>query len=311
MASALESTSLAKDIEKALPVVLPGSSSSLGRTELDSPPACFRFRDLPEELQSLIVRFCIPDWSIHLFRSAHHVCKAESGTRKQEVRYTARRSPAFQASLYQTDKHMRELSRGEASRNFVGLLSTGYLAVTSKSWKLNTDCACLPPEQRILMKQNSLSSVLHSVTTVHCWVSGFTNFDLDLLQVLPNLRVVVACSSRILFDDYIYGFASEDILIRHISDDALNKLAASGFDTLQMDIVKRLWEVNVAPIVEMKVEVGSGNMKFSFICIFRLYKAEAGRVASTVIYRCSSDKWKSMDDRGKISAFVGKSQRVQ
>lgn len=266
--------------------------------------AMFRLRDLPDELQLHVVHFCIPEWSMHLVRWAHHVRKAEEGVHKQELRYVSRRSTMFQPSLYLVDAHMTAQVREAAKSRFTGQLYTEYLATESKSWKLNSDCTCLSLVNRIHAKKDILSSILDHITTVNCWISGFMNFDRDLLQVLPNLQAVVARYRKRLFDGYIYGFGSEQLLIQHISEDAITSLFMPQVSSsAQMQTLLRLWAADIAAIIELQVDVGRSTMSFSFMAICCVVQASDSQISIKILRRYSMRQREQLDDRSKTKLY--------
>lgn len=273
-------------------------------TSLYDHSAPFPFRDLPEELQLHIITLSLPTWSLHLVRWAHHVCKAEAATHKQELRYIARRSNIFSPSLFLVDKHMKSQMRKAAKSAFTGQLYTEYLAAESKSWKLNSDCTCLLAKHRHQAKKHILRHNLDQITVVNCWTSGFANFDRDLFKVLPNLRAVVASYRKQLFDGYIYGFGSEELLIRHVSDASITKLVMPQLTTyVQMRILQELWTATIAPVVELQVDVGRSTMSFSFVAVCVVSRAEDGQAETKILQRYSMREWQVMDDREKVRVY--------
>lgn len=263
----------------------------------DNAAASFRIRDLPEELQLHIIRLCLPKWSFHLARRAHHVCKAEANTYKQELRYVARRSVSLPSSLFLVDKQMQRHVRQAAKFTFTGQLYTEYLAAETKSWKLNSDCTCLQPEDRRAAKKYALRNALNQITAVNCGISGSANFDRDLFRVLPNLRTVVVQLRKQLFDGYIYGFGSEELLIRYIADTSITKLVMSQLETdSQIRVLREFRAANISPVVELQVDVGRSTMSFSFMVVCVIEKADTGRIEMKVLQRRSMREWHLVDN---------------
>ena len=112
-----------------------------------------------------------------------------------------------------------------------------------------------------------------AVTTIHDGTISIIGFDLDLLLVLPNLKMVVAQYAGTIFDGYIQGFGNEKFFIRVVSEEKLKELMLfhfSGWPAQRRQKLEHLWWIGIRTVIEMKVTMGSPPTKFDFMCIFWL-----------------------------------------
>ena len=279
----------------------------------------FRFRDLPEELQGQIIRLCIPEWSVRLHKSPDHRCTrtenqnnlSHDPTLQQVSSYCIQQFPRFEQPLFLVDKRMNELARAQTALAFDGKLWTRYFVREYQVIIHDSDvddCHCQPPDVRRQAKADALQSVWRSITTVRGWMSRFSNFDLDLLDILPNLQLVVAQDEQTLFEESIYGFGSEEFLTKHISEEALLKLLHRSLLTpdlpFRITMLRKLFQAKVRPILEIKVSVGASTTKFWFMCIFRLDAGpETDPIKSTILARYSAQAWEKLDEQMKYSLY--------
>lgn len=233
----------------------------------------FRLRDLPEELQRHCISFCLPsEWHIRASGPMRIAC--DQG--QNPYIYGLRRVPPIPPRLYLVDKHTYLQAQAVSLKCFTGEL---YLAsVVDKAGFKTYSQYGLGQE----VTSGRLDSFRKHITTVHtgCYkhVQDFDSFDENLLSVLPKLRTVVAHSEKSLHEKSLYGWGDATLLIRILSSDALIEFMQRTSEERDIDKstekVKLLWKADIRTILEMKMNMGSGEMMVSFYCIFLLQKDE-------------------------------------
>lgn len=307
--------------------VPPGKLSTRGMTNVEPRPSRFAvtgekviersasvpsstFRYLPEEIQLLVLQYALPAWSLRLSTSGgHSSCISTPPERTSKLQYVAYRTahishgnpndkpsvqyPAFKSALFLVDHRMAEQANKAARRTFTGDLHIDYV-VRAPCAETCTDCLCQNHESNIAKKRQGLDEMLKLITTVHCKGNGFTGFDVDLLEIFPELKIVVAYHQSVLYDGTTYGFGNEEFFIQVLSEEKLNILMLATMaqwqkSTLHNAKVKQLCQHGMKTIVEMTVTVGRTPMAFSFITVFLL--EEDRNDAVRILGRYSMNKW--------------------
>lgn len=190
--------------------------------------------------------------------------------------YGLRHSPSVSARLYLVDKHTYLQAQAVSLKCFTGEL---YLASVS-------DRAGFKTYSQYGLGQETTSGRLDSfrnlITTVHTGsyrhIQDFGGFDRNLISVLPKLRTVVAHSEKSLHEESLYGWGDATLLINILSDTALIDFMQRESEARDIPkttgAIGALWKAGLRTLLEMKVNMGSGEMTVSFYCIFLLREDE-------------------------------------
>lgn len=115
------------------------------------------------------------------------------------------------------------------------------------------------------------------------YMSDSRGFDLGLLNVLPNLKRVVAHSENRLHEESPYGWGSAESLIKMVSNEALVRCVQRRDGGIipsaptwgpsrregetEEGVLPALWKAGLTTLHEMKVNMGAGEMMVSFYCV--------------------------------------------